>query len=61
MNSKKKSSKSPSPKLTVVVSARVTLEQRAKLSAVSQSLGHRNVSETVSKAVVDYMERKRKR
>ena len=61
MSNPAKSLKLSSPKLTVVVSARITVGQRAKLSAISKAWNHKNVSETVSKAVLDYMERKRKR
>jgi len=46
---------------TVVISTRASAELRDKLVETQKRLGHRNVAETVLKALAEYIERKRAR
>ena len=50
----------PSDPPTVIVSFRITGKLKTRLAKISKSSRHKNISETVAKAVAEYVETKGK-
>ena len=47
----------PSDPPTVIVSFRITGKLKARMAKISKSSRHKNISETVAKAVAEYVEK----